>query len=67
MLNAGLTGVHDAGLSRLETDVFRDLDRAGKLKLRVYGMALLPKEGELNFVRTRPVDPGPDARSRYAR
>ncbi len=63
-LDAGLTGVQDAGLSRVEIEVLRDLDRAGKLTLRVYGMALLPAEGELNFVKTRPIDPGPDARFR---
>ena len=39
VLEAGLTGVHDAGVSPLKAEVYRELDRAGALKLRVYGMA----------------------------
>jgi predicted amidohydrolase YtcJ len=38
-LRAGLTGIHDAGVSRLDEAAYRDLDRQGLLKLRVYGMA----------------------------
>ena len=62
ILQAGLTGVHDAGLSALEVEAYRDLDRAGKLKLRVYGMASLPAEGEVALVRKPPISPRPDAR-----
>ena len=61
-LNAGLTGAHDAGLGRLEIDVLRDLDRAGKLKLRVYGMAALSAGNALEFVKKAPIQPGPSAR-----
>ncbi len=38
-LASGLTGIHDAGISRLEAEVYGDLERQGKLKLRVYAMA----------------------------
>jgi predicted amidohydrolase YtcJ len=62
VLAAGLTGVHDAGLSKLEVQAFRDLDRASKLKLRVYGMATLPEGNEVAFVSKSPIAPGPDAR-----
>lgn len=62
LLAAGLTGVHDAGLSRAEVEAFRDLDRAGKLKLRVYGMAHLPSEGAVDFVSRPPTTPRPGAR-----
>jgi len=62
VLNAGLTGVHDAGLSRLEIEAFRDLDRAGRLKLRVYGMAFLSEGDGTDLVKKSPTDPGPNAR-----
>ena len=38
----GLTGVHDAGISRRTADVYRELDHDGQLAIRVYGMALPP-------------------------
>ncbi len=62
VLSAGLTGVHDAGISRTETEAYRELDRQGKLKLRVYAMASLPTNLEVAFVKKAPVDPGPDSR-----
>ena len=34
----GLTGVHEAGVTPMEIDVYRELVEDGKLKLRVYGM-----------------------------
>ncbi len=37
-LEAGLTQVHDMGQSALEIEVLRELDEAGELSLRVYGM-----------------------------
>ncbi|MCC6359209.1 MAG: amidohydrolase [Phycisphaerales bacterium] len=37
-LAAGLTGVHDAGVSPAEVEVYQRLEREGRLKLRVYGM-----------------------------
>ncbi len=37
-LAVGLTGVHDAGVSPADVEVFRRLEREGRLKLRVYGM-----------------------------
>jgi len=57
VLKSGLTGVHDAGLSRLEVRALRALDAEGKLKLRVYGMASPPGGNEVAFV-SKP--PGPD-------
>lgn len=61
-LKAGLTSVHEAGLSRLEVEVFRQLDREGKLKLRVYGMASPPSGHEVEFVSSRPVHREPGRR-----
>jgi hypothetical protein len=37
-LSVGLTGVHDAGISPAEVEVYRQLDAEGRLKLRVYAM-----------------------------
>lgn len=37
-LSAGLTQIHDMGLSKTELDVYRALDDQGQLKLRVYAM-----------------------------
>ncbi len=34
----GLTGVHEAGLDWERLDIYRELDAAGKLPLRIYGM-----------------------------
>lgn len=60
VLKSGLTGVHDAGLSRMEIQALRALDREGKLKLRVYGMASLPEGREVAFVSQPPesIKPG---------
>jgi predicted amidohydrolase YtcJ len=62
VLKSGLTGVHDAGLSRLEVEALRALDRDHKLKLRVYGMAVLPEGREVEFVSHSPATPRPGAR-----
>jgi predicted amidohydrolase YtcJ len=61
-LKAGLTGVHDAGLSTLEIEALRDLDRGHKLRLRVYGMASLSERSAVAFVSHPPTSPRPDAR-----
>ena len=61
-LMSGLTGVHDAGISAREVEVFRRLDREGKLKLRVYGMASPPAGGEVAFVKTSPLPHKPGRR-----
>ncbi len=53
-LRAGLTGVHDAGISRRTAEVYRDLDREGKLAIRVYGMASLADGGQVAVVSRRP-------------
>jgi hypothetical protein len=53
-LEAGLTGVHDAGESAREIDVLRELDASGTLKLRVYGMASPPAGREVEFVSRPP-------------
>ena len=37
-LSVGLTGVHDAGVSPAEADIYRRLESEGKLKLRIYAM-----------------------------
>lgn len=62
ILRDGLTGVHDAGLSRREIEAFRELDRDGKLMLRVYGMASPPGGAEVAFVSKPPDQPAPGAR-----
>lgn len=41
-LAAGLTGVHDAGISPADADVYRTLADEGRLKLRVYAMLSAP-------------------------
>jgi predicted amidohydrolase YtcJ len=62
VLESGLTGVHDAGLSRLAIEAFRELDREGKLVVRVYGMASLPSGGEVAFVSKPPQSSAAGAR-----
>lgn len=37
-LSVGLTGVHDAGISPREVEVYQGLGSSGRLKIRVYGM-----------------------------
>ncbi len=54
MLKEGLTGVHDAGISRLVAESYRELDREGKLRVRIYGMASPPGGGEVAFVSRPP-------------
>jgi len=39
---AGLTGVHDAGITPGDVDAYRELERRGELKLRIYGMIAAP-------------------------
>jgi predicted amidohydrolase YtcJ len=53
-LKAGLTGVHDAGVSAAEAAVYRALDADGRLKMRVYGMASPPAGREVAFVSETP-------------
>src|SRR5262249_54848889 len=62
ILEAGLTGVHDAGISEAEAAVYRELDRSGELRLRVYGMALPPSGREVAFVTRKPAKASPGAR-----
>jgi predicted amidohydrolase YtcJ len=62
IVQAGLTSVHDAGVSRLEAEAYRELDRSGRLKMRVYGMATPPTGGEVAFVSHPPTAPKPGAR-----
>ncbi|MGC8641640.1 MAG: amidohydrolase [Isosphaeraceae bacterium] len=62
ILAAGLTGVHDAGLSGAEVKVYRELDRSGQLRLRVHGMALPPSGHEVEFVSHPPVKPAAGSR-----
>jgi predicted amidohydrolase YtcJ len=59
---SGLTGVHDASVSAAESEVYRQLDREGKLKLRVYGMASPPGNGEVAFASTPPIPMKPGRR-----
>lgn len=56
VLSLGLTGVHDAGISAGDIEVYRDLDRAGKLTMRVYGMILPPAGSEVESVSRPPVE-----------
>lgn len=37
-LDAGLTGVHDAGIGRLEEEIYRELAERGELPIRVHAM-----------------------------
>jgi predicted amidohydrolase YtcJ len=53
-LRAGLTGVHDAGVSNRTAEVYRDLDRESKLKIRIHAMASPPSGGQVAFVSQRP-------------
>ena len=55
-LKLGLTGVHDAGVSKAEIDAYQMIDRDGRLKMRVYGMAS-PGNDPAKFVG-RPVPQG---------
>jgi predicted amidohydrolase YtcJ len=54
VLEAGLTGVHDAGIARTATEIYRELDREGQLVVRIYGMASPPKGIEAAFVSQAP-------------
>lgn len=38
LLSLGITSVHDMGISLADAEVYKKLDREGKLKLRVYGV-----------------------------
>jgi predicted amidohydrolase YtcJ len=62
ILAQGLNGVHDAGISQTEADVYRDLDRAGELHLRIYGMASPSGGREVEFVSRPPSKASPGAR-----
>lgn len=62
LLKEGLTGVHDAGVSPTKAEAYRHLDREGKLKLRVYGMASAPEGGALKLVSQRPIPAKPKSR-----
>ncbi|SIO65324.1 hypothetical protein SAMN05444166_7660 [Singulisphaera sp. GP187] len=62
VFQAGLTGVHDAGVSLPMAEAYRELDRAGKLKLRVYGMASVPDRQLVEFASHPPIAAGPKAR-----
>ncbi len=59
---AGLTSIHDAGVSAAEAEVYRALDRDGKLKLRIYGMGTPPSGREVAFVSTPPIPRKPERR-----
>jgi hypothetical protein len=50
-LAAGLTGVHDAGVSPAEFDEYQRLEQGGKLKIRVYAMVSAAHAPE--FFKTR--------------
>jgi|GEM_PF-15101 len=62
ILAAGLTGVHDAGISPAEAQVYHDLDRSGQLRLRVYAMASPPAGHEVEFVSQPPRKATPGGR-----
>ena len=54
VLEQGLTSVHDAGISRSVAEAYRELDREGKLVVRIYGMASLPSGGEVGVRQPAP-------------
>ena len=61
-LEVGLTEVHDAGIDAETISIYRDLDSAGLLKIRIYAMA----SGDLGRLKEifedGPVLPGPEKR-----
>lgn len=61
-LKAGLTGVHDAEMNHATAEVYRELDRQHKLKLRVYGMLRPRKGSEVETVEYAPVPTQPGDR-----
>jgi predicted amidohydrolase YtcJ len=54
VLQSGLSGVHDAGISERVAQAYRELDRDGKLLVRIYGMASPPSGGEVAFAGRPP-------------
>ena len=54
VLQNGLTGVHDAGISKLVEQAYRELDRESQLVVRIYGMASPPAGGEVALVTKPP-------------
>jgi predicted amidohydrolase YtcJ len=56
-LSVGLTGIHDAGLDAQERRVLEKIDRAGLLKLRIYGMVSAPGDPAAFFRKNRPGSP----------
>ena len=61
-LQAGLTGIHDAGVTPSDEAAYRDLDHQGRLRLRVYGMALPPGDDPAAFASRAPITAKPGAR-----
>ncbi len=61
-LKAGLTGIHDAGVTRSDEAAFRDLDSQGRLRLRVYGMATPLVRDPATYVSRAPISAKPGAR-----
>jgi predicted amidohydrolase YtcJ len=61
-LKAGLTGIHDAGVTRSDEVAYRDLDAQGQLKLRVHGMALPLARDPSTYVSREPIAAKPGAR-----
>jgi len=62
VLKEGLTGVHDAGISRVVAEAYRELDSEGKLLVRVYAMAALPGGGDVSLLNRPPQAAQPGAR-----
>ena len=54
-LSVGLTGVHDAGVSPADVEVYKQLEASGLLKIRVYGM-VHAKDAPEFFARGGAVD-----------
>lgn len=61
-LRVGLTTVHDAGLDAAAIAVLRDLDARGRLRMRVYGMALPDPDRPIDILKVPPAPPRPDGR-----
>jgi predicted amidohydrolase YtcJ len=62
ILAAGLTGVHDAGISEKLAELYHELDRTGQLRLRVYGMASPGSGHEIEFASQPPLRFPPGSR-----
>ncbi len=62
VLQNGLTAVHDAGISPVMAEAYRELEREGKLLVRIYAMASLPAGRQVALLSTPPQPPAAGSR-----